>query len=235
MFDRLREEVDAVLARDPAARSRLEIILAYPGIHAVFIHRGSHWLYQQGWFTAARFLSHIGRLLTGIEIHPGAQIGRRVFFDHGMGTVIGETAIVGDDVTIYQGVTLGGTSLDVGKRHPTLEAGVIVAAGAKVLGNITLGRNSRVGSNSVVLKDVPENVLVVGAPASVVKPAHDPCKEFTAYGAGADMPDPTAPAFAAVNAQLEAMAARMRELEARLAAHEDGCTPVAPKQTAVGA
>jgi serine O-acetyltransferase len=168
MLARLREDVSAVRGRDPAARSTLEVLLCYPGVHALALHRLAHLLWQKRWSTAARAVSHLSRFLTGIEIHPGAVIGRRVFIDHGMGVVIGETAVVGDDCTIYQGVTLGGTSLNHGKRHPTLEAGVVVGAGAKVLGPFVVGTGARVGSNSVVLKPVDAGVSVAGIPARVV-------------------------------------------------------------------
>src|SRR5689334_13810274 len=147
----LREEIDATIARDPAARSRIEVALCYPGFQAVMFHRAAHYFWRRGWLLVGRFLSHCGRVLTGIEIHPGAKIGRRLFIDHGMGVVIGETAEIGDDVTLYQGVTLGGTALHKGKRHPTLDDDVIVGAGAKVLGGFTVGKGARVGSNAVVL------------------------------------------------------------------------------------
>ena len=169
MFTRIREDVAAVRERDPAARSMLEVLLCYPGVHALAVHRVAHRLWRARLHTLARFVSHLGRFLTGIEIHPGATIGRRVFVDHGMGVVIGETAEVGDDCTIYQGVTLGGTSLHRGaKRHPTLEAGVVVGAGAKVLGGFTVGAGARVGSNSVVVKTVPPGATAVGIPARIV-------------------------------------------------------------------
>ncbi|HRG70124.1 MAG TPA: serine O-acetyltransferase, partial [Thauera aminoaromatica] len=156
MFSRLREDLASVRERDPAARSTLEVLTCYPGIHALMFHRLAHGAWRRGWFWAGRFASHVGRLLTGIEIHPGAKIGRRVFIDHGMGVVIGETAEIGDDCTIYQGVTLGGTSLYRGtKRHPTLGRGVVVGAGAKVLGGFTVGDGAKVGSNAVVVKPVP--------------------------------------------------------------------------------
>src|SRR5512138_671831 len=161
--------IDAVRRRDPAARSALEIVLTYPGVHAVALHRLSHALWERARLkTLARFLSHVGRFLTGIEIHPAARLGRRVFIDHGMGTVIGETAIVGDDCLLYHGVTLGGTGKEKGKRHPTLEEGVVVGAGAAVLGNITLGRNARVGAGSVVIQDVPADCTAIGVPARIV-------------------------------------------------------------------
>src|SRR5712675_2973411 len=169
LFQNLREERDATLARDPAARSRLEVVLCYPGFHALLYHRLAHWLWQRGWLLAGRSVSHLGRVLTGIEIHPGARIGKRVFIDHGMGVVIGETAEVGDDVTLYQGVTLGGTSLERGhKRHPTLGNGVIVSSGAQILGPFRVGDGARIGAQAVVLSEVPEGATMVGIPARPV-------------------------------------------------------------------
>src|ERR1700730_14138673 len=164
----IREDVANVLEHDPAARSRLEIYLCYSGLHAVWFYRINHWLWNHSFFLLARWLSQVARLLTGIEIHPGAQIGRRLFIDHGLGVVIGETSIVGDDVTLYQGVTLGGTGKEVGKRHPTLLDNVVVGSGAKILGNITVGRNCRIGAGSVVLRDVPDDSTVVGVPGHVI-------------------------------------------------------------------
>src|SRR3954463_11795196 len=170
MFDRASEEIRVIFDRDPAARSTWEVITCYPGFHALLLHRFSHRLWRWNLKWLARFLSHIARWLTGIEIHPGAKIGSRVFIDHGMGVVIGETAAIGDGGTIYQGVTLGGTSLYPGtKRHPTLGAGVIVGAGAKILGGFTVGDGARVGANSVVVKEVPAGATVVGIPARVVE------------------------------------------------------------------
>ena len=165
MFKRLREDINCVFDRDPAARNSFEVITAYPGVHALLWHRVIHFLWKMHLKWLARMLSQFSRLLTGIEIHPGAQIGRRFFIDHGMGVVIGETAVIGDDVTLYHGVTLGGTSWSKGKHHPTLGNNVVVGAGAKVLGPITLSNGSRVGSNAVVVKDVPENATVVGIPS----------------------------------------------------------------------
>jgi len=164
----IREDVANVMEHDPAAKSRLEVFLCYAGLHAVWFYRMNHWLWNHGLFLAARWLSQVARLLTGIEIHPGAKIGRRLFIDHGMGVVIGETAIVGDDVTLYQGVTLGGTGKEHGKRHPTLEDSVVVGGGAKILGNITVGKNCRIGAGSVVLRNVPENSTVVGVPGHII-------------------------------------------------------------------
>jgi len=164
----IREDVANVMEHDPAAKSRLEVFLCYAGLHAVWFYRMNHWLWNHGLFLAARWLSQVARLLTGIEIHPGAKIGRRLFIDHGMGVVIGETAIVGDDVTLSQGVTLGGTGKEHGKRHPTLEDSVVVGGGAKILGNITVGKNCRIGAGSVVLRNVPENSTVVGVPGHII-------------------------------------------------------------------
>ena len=168
MLERIKEDITCVFGRDPAAQSVLEVVTAYPGFHAVLIHRVSHAFWNAGFKWLARFIAHVGRWLTGIEIHPGAQIGRRFFIDHGMGVVIGETAVIGDDCTIYHGVTLGGTTWNKGKRHPTLGDGVVVGAGAKILGPIEIGAGARVGSNSVILKPVPEGATVVGIPGHVI-------------------------------------------------------------------
>jgi len=170
-FASVRDDLQSALQRDPAARSRLEIALLYPGLHAIWIHRISHWLWAHGAKLPARWLSQLARGLTGIEIHPGATIGQRVFIDHGMGVVIGETAEVGNEVTLYHGVTLGGTSLEKGKRHPTIGERVTIGAGAKILGNIIIGADSRIGANAVVVKSVPENSVVVGVPGQIVKRA----------------------------------------------------------------
>ena len=164
----VRDDISAALQRDPAARSRLEILLCYPGLHAVWLYRLTHQLWQWGLFLPARLLSQWARFITGVEIHPAAQIGNRLFIDHATGVVIGETAIVGDDVTLYQGVTLGGTGKEKGKRHPTVGNKVVIGAGAKVLGNIAIGDDSRIGAGSVVLRDVPEKSTVVGVPARIV-------------------------------------------------------------------
>jgi serine O-acetyltransferase len=169
MLKNLREDIACILERDPAARSKLEVLTCYPGLHAIMIHRAAHWLWAAGFLWLARFVSHLGRMLTGIEIHPGAQIGKRVFIDHGFGVVIGETAEIGDDCTIYQGVTLGGTRLYKGtKRHPTLGKGVVVGAGAQVLGGFTVGDGARIGSNAVVVKPVPAGATAVGNPARII-------------------------------------------------------------------
>lgn len=204
MFSRIREDIQCVFARDPAAQSVFEVMTTYPGFHAVLIHRFSHWLWLRQLNWPARYVSFLGRWLTGIEIHPGAQIGRRFFIDHGMGVVIGETAVIGDDCTLYHGVTLGGTSWNKGKRHPTLKNGVVIGAGAKVLGPIEIGEGARVGSNSVVVKPVPDGVTVVGIPAHIIdaKDKQDKARRdamaqkigFDAYGT-TDMPDPIANAI----------------------------------------
>lgn len=192
----IREDVRTILDRDPAARSKLEVFLCYSGLHALWFYRINHWLWNHSFFFLARFSSQVARLLTGIEIHPGAKIGRRLFIDHGMGVVIGETTIIGDDVTLYQGVTLGGTGKEHGKRHPTLQDGVVVGSGARILGNITVGMNCRVGAGSVVLRNVPEDSTVVGVPAHIVfqngkriiitdpKQIKDPLSEALAVVAG---------------------------------------------------
>jgi len=167
-FRLMHEDIAAVLANDPAARSALEVMLLYSGLHALWWYRIHHWFWRHGWLFVARALSQFARWLTGIEIHPGAKIGRRFLIDHGMGVVIGETAEVGDDVTLYQGVTLGGTTLSKGKRHPTIRNGVVIGGGAKVLGNIVVGENCRIGAGSVVLRDVPDNSTVVGVPGHII-------------------------------------------------------------------
>ena len=207
-----KEDIQSVFERDPAARNTFEILTAYPGIHAIIFHRMSHRLWNMGLKWLARILSNLARWFTGIEIHPGAVIGRRFFIDHGMGVVIGETAVIGDDCTLYHGVTLGGTSWEKGKRHPTLANNVVVGAGAKVLGPITVGEGARIGSNSVVVKDVPEGATVVGVPGKLITPK--PQEEgghreaiakkigFDAYGATKDAADPVAHA---INCMLDHM------------------------------
>lgn len=194
MFRAIKEDIKSVFERDPAARSTLEVLTCYPGVHARILHRMSHGLWQWKLFWLARLLSHIARFLTGIEIHPGATIGRRFFIDHGMGVVIGETAEIGDDVTLYHGVTLGGTSWKEGKRHPTLGDGVVVGAGAKILGPIVIGAGAKIGSNAVVVKAVPAGATAAGIPARIL----DEVKKsggFNAYGLGGDQNDPVSKAL----------------------------------------
>jgi serine O-acetyltransferase len=197
VFSLLREDIACVFERDPAARTTWEVLTCYPGFHALTLHRGAHWLWAQRLRWMARFLSHLTRWLTGIEIHPGATIGRRVFIDHGMGVVIGETAVIGDDCTLYHGVTLGGTSWNKGKRHPTLQSGVVIGAGAKILGPITVGSGAKVGSNAVVVRDVPPGAVAVGIPARIVDASQDRAREqkagtmgFSAYAVGRNEDDP---------------------------------------------
>ncbi|MGV0981548.1 MAG: serine O-acetyltransferase [Polynucleobacter sp.] len=226
MFNSLFDQVDSIIVRDPAARNRLEVITCYPGLHAVWIHRVSHGLWNLGLKWIARLLSMLARFVTGIEIHPGAKIGRRVFLDHGLGIVIGETTEIGDDCTIYQGVTLGGTSLYKGvKRHPTLGKGVVISAGAKVLGGFTVGDGARVGSNAVVLKEIPAGATAVGIPARILHPdlpqATTPdskAKEyFSAYGVTPNVDDPVSMALKGlIDATLE-QEAKIAMLEKALA------------------
>ncbi len=198
MFNKIKEDINSVFARDPAARSAFEVVTCYPGFHARLAHRVTHrlWQWNLTWLARflARFVSQISRLFTGIEIHPGAKIGRRFFIDHGMGVVIGETAEIGDDVTLYHGVTLGGTSWREGKRHPTLGNGVVVGAGAKILGPITVGDNAKIGSNAVVVKDVPAGATAVGIPARILDEARK-AVGFNAYGVSNDQNDPVSKAI----------------------------------------
>ncbi|MFC5301360.1 serine O-acetyltransferase [Azospira restricta] len=202
MFARLREDIQSVFDRDPAARSAWEVLTCYPGVHAALAHRFTHWLWGHRLRWLARFVSNLARTLTGIEIHPGATIGRRFFIDHGMGVVIGETAVIGDDVTLYHGVTLGGTSWNKGKRHPTLGNGVVIGAGAKVLGPITIGDGAKVGSNAVVVKDVPPGTTAVGNPARIIDTEQAQKREekaghlgFSAYALANGQDDPLAKAI----------------------------------------
>lgn len=205
MFERLKDDINSVFERDPAARNTLEVLTNYPGLHALLLHRLAHRLWRRNFKWLGRTISTFSRWLTGIEIHPGAQIGRRFFIDHGMGVVIGETAIIGDDVTLYQGVTLGGTSWNKGKRHPTLNNGVVVGAGAKILGPFEVGENAKIGSNAVVTKAVPDEATVVGIPGRIIMKSEGAASDtearskaleehfgFDAYGLSNDMPDPVA-------------------------------------------
>ena len=215
LFELMREDIGSVFARDPAARSVLEILSSYPGLHAIWGHRIAHWLWQHHLLLFARWLSHVFRFLTGIEIHPGATIGPRFFIDHGMGVVIGETAEVGADVTLYHGVTLGGTSLSHGKRHPTLGDKVVVGAGAKILGDITIGEGTRVGANAVVVKSVPPNSVVVGVPGqAVVRSRPRPAEDAPDLEHG-QMPD-------LIGVTLISAMERIERLEEKMHIHEDG-------------
>ena len=209
MAGHIREQFDTVFRRDPAARSVLEIVLCYPGFHAVLLHRVAHNLYGAGWFTLARVISQFSRSMTGIEIHPGARIGRRFFIDHGMGVVIGETSEIGDDVLVYQGVTLGGTGKDTGKRHPTIGDGVVIGTGATILGNIHIGNHVKIGAGSVVVHPVPDHSTVVGVPGRVI--GDDEEFEPLAHG---DLPDPEGRA-------IDELSKRVAELEATIKALAD--------------
>jgi serine O-acetyltransferase len=219
MFQRMREDVRSVFHRDPAARNTFEVVTCYPGLHALWLHRVAHGLWNADWKWPARAVSNFSRWLTGIEIHPGAQIGRRFFIDHGMGIVIGETAEIGDDVTLYQGVTLGGTSWAKGKRHPTLENNVVVGAGAKVLGPFTVGAGAKIGSNAVVTKEVPAGATAVGIPGRIIVKSSGEVEQkrreiaerlgFDAYGVGQDMPDPVARAIGQILDHLQAVDGRL--------------------------
>lgn len=228
MFNHIKEDIAIVFDRDPAARNHFEVLTTYPGVHALLLHRVSHWLWSINLKWLARFSSHFARWITGIEIHPGATIGRRVFIDHGMGVVIGETAIIGDDCTLYHGVTLGGTSWNKGKRHPTLESGVVIGAGAKVLGPITVGAGAKIGSNAVVVKDVPQGSTAVGIPARIIDEQVNKQREstaekigFNAYGITDDSNDPMTKAIHALldhsakqDAQLQSMSTQLKKLVA---------------------
>lgn len=219
MFRHLREDISSVFRRDPAARNTFEVLTNYPGLHALLLHRVAHWLWGVGLKWLARTLSTLTRWFTGIEIHPGATIGRRFFIDHGMGVVIGETTVIGDDVTLYQGVTLGGTSWNKGKRHPTIGDGVVVGAGAKILGPFEVGAGAKVGSNSVVTKAVPAGATVVGIPGRVIEKDKDERSSrrremeermgFDAYGVTEEMPDPLARAMRSLLDHMHAVDDRM--------------------------
>lgn len=222
MFDNIKDDVASVFKRDPAARSTLEVLINYPGLHAVLLHRLAHRLWRANWKLLARMISSFARFMTGIEIHPGAVIGKRFFIDHGMGVVIGETAEIGDDVTLYQGVTLGGTSWDKGKRHPTLKNNVVVGAGAKILGPFTVGEGAKIGSNAVVTKAVPDGATVVGIPGRAIRTPNDEQElrraamakkiGFEAYGVTDDMPDPVAEAIRQLLDHTQLVEARITQL-----------------------
>jgi serine O-acetyltransferase len=245
IFKNFRQEVDSMIARDPAARSRLEVVLVYPGFHALMFYRLSHALWRRDWRLIGRFVSQFARWVTGIEIHPGARIGRNLFIDHGMGVVIGETAVIGDNVTLYHGVTLGGIAPSIDsesqvdkKRHPTLENDVIVGSGAQVLGPITVARCARVGANAVVVRDVPEGLTVTGIPARITAPRNKKREgAFMAYGTpSGDQPDPLIGAIESLRTQVSTLTARIEELEGRktggatevrtvMGGEEEGSTP----------
>ncbi len=216
-FQRMRDDISWILQNDPAAKSALEVVLCYSGLHALWFYRFDHWLWTHGLRTTARFLSQFARWLTGIEIHPAAQIGARLFIDHGMGVVVGETTIIGDEVTIYQGVTLGGTGKEQGKRHPTIGNGVVIGAGSRVLGNIEIGHNSRIGAGSVVLRSVPDDSTVVGVPGHIIfrngkrVVITDP-KQIT---------DPLSEALSVVATQVKDLQKRLKQLEGTLAEAAD--------------
>jgi len=221
LFRNLRDEIDATLARDPAARSRVEVVLCYPGFQALLYYRAAHWFWEHGWRLAGRFVSHLGRVATGIEIHPAARIGRRLFIDHGMGVVIGETAEIGDDCTLYDGVTLGGTrpsrEQQSQKRHPTIGDHVIIGAGAKVLGPFKVGDGARIGAAAVVLKEVPDGATMVGNPARQVvrrSAAGEERPAFQPYGVDPDVSDPIARALTGLLDEVATLRARVNELEA---------------------
>jgi len=217
LWEQIKEEIRVVFERDPAVRSVWEVVFAYPGFHAVWFHRCAHWLWTHGLTTLARIISHWARFWTGIEIHPGARIGRRLFIDHGMGVVIGETAEVGDDVTLYQGVSLAGTSIEKGKRHPTIEDWVLIGAGAAVLGPITIGRHSRIGAGSVVVNSVPAHATVVGIPGRVVKGGglHSPSGKPIVDLDHADLPDPLARVLSPLLDHIEKLEHRLEEVASR--------------------
>ena len=229
MFKKLIEDIDGMMARDPAARTRLEVLVCYPGLHAILLHRPARWLWNHNWRILARFISQFGRFLTGIEIHPGASIGKRLFIDHAMGVVIGETAEIGNDVTLYHDVTLGGVAPSVDsdsqrqqKRHPTLKDDVIVGSGAQILGPITVGVGARVGANAVVTKDVPDCVTVVGVPAKIVgSRAKTKAHDFSPYGTPmGDVPDPVARAIEGLIDQVSGLKVRVEEMESQINDYE---------------
>jgi serine O-acetyltransferase len=223
MFERMKEDINAALQNDPAVRSKLEVILCYPGVHALWLYRISHYLWEKKWIVLARFISHINRFLTGIEIHPAAEIGRGVFIDHGMGVVIGETAVIGDGCLLYKGVVLGGTSMEKTKRHPELGKRVIVGSNACILGNITIGDHVRIGSGSVVVKDVPPHATVVGVPGRIIEQQKK--KEYDTVLNHAQLPDPIAEALKIVLVENRKLRERIKKLEESLnvSVEKDDC------------
>jgi serine O-acetyltransferase len=235
LLKNLRDEIDATLARDPAARSRIEVVLCYPGFHALVFHRLAHWLWRRGWLLAGRYVSHLGRIWTGIEIHPAARIGKRLFIDHGMGVVIGETAEIGDDCTLYHGVTLGGRLPRRGefgqKRHPTLGNSVIVGSGAQILGPFRVGDCARIGAGAVVISEVADGLTVVGPPARPVPrrgAAGEGKPAFLPYGIPGDIPDPIARALSGLLDEVTGLRARVAALESEPAGGADGSAEARP-------
>ncbi len=220
MLNGLRNYIDSIMQRDPAARSRLEVVLCYPGLHAVFLHRVAQALHLKGLTLLARLVSELNRSFTGIEIHPGVKIGKRLFIDHGMGVVIGETAEIGDDVTMYQGVTLGGTSVEKRKRHPTIGNNVVIGAGAKILGDIRVGNGAKIGAGSVVITDVPENAVVVGVPARSVHSEKTRALVDLEHG---DLPDPIAQVTRDMLERIESLERRIQEMEDRSKLRTERC------------
>ncbi|MGI6733797.1 MAG: serine O-acetyltransferase [Anaerovoracaceae bacterium] len=212
----IREDIQAVLARDPAARTSFEVLLCYPGVWALIFHKPAHWLYKHNLKLIARIISQISRFLTGIEIHPGATIGKRCFIDHGMAVVIGETTEIGDDVTIYQAVTLGGTGKETGKRHPTIGNNVVISSGAKVLGPFRVGNNSKIGAGSVVLKEIPDNCTVVGIPGKIVKRGNQRTEDLNQI----DLPDPIAVELECLRRRIIALETQLEGLEEKLRGEE---------------
>ena len=231
MFNTMREDINSVFDRDPAARSALEIFFCYPGLHAVWFYRIGHWFWTRGFYFLGRFTSHLGRFLTGIEIHPGAQIGKNFFVDHGMGVVIGETAEIGDNVTLYHGVTLGGVTWDKVKRHPTVGDNVVIGAGAKVLGPFTVGSGAKIGSNSVVVKEVPQNSSVVGIPGRVVLQQEPRVEEKRPDLEHGKMPDPEAKAISCLFDQIRVLEKKVEVLTDRLEKSESSPAAKATKKS----
>ena len=224
MFEKIKSDLSIVFDRDPAARSYLEIITTYPGVHAILFHRLAHLFWRIKFYWVARVISYLSRIITGIEIHPGAIIGRRFFIDHGMGVVIGETAIIGDDCTIYHGVTLGGTSWKQGKRHPTLEDKVVIGAGAKILGPITIGSGAKIGSNAVVVKDIPKNATAVGIPARLVDDKAQKTSSFSPYAVGKDEDDPMVQSIQELIKKINAQEGKIVRLEKVIASQKKDIT-----------
>ncbi|GAC41052.1 serine O-acetyltransferase [Paenibacillus popilliae] len=226
LYRRMQSDIRAVFENDPAARRRFEVIFTYSGLHAIWAHLVAHWFYKHRWFTIARIISQVSRFFTGIEIHPGARIGKRLFIDHGMGVVIGETCEIGNDVVIYQGVTLGGTGKEKGKRHPTIGNNVVLASGAKVLGSFKVGDNSNIGANSVVLREVPANCTVVGIPGRIVKQDGVRVDRLN----HAELPDPVIDMLRGMQQEIDALRAELEQHKQETAALREGATELAQRQ-----